>query len=398
MMDRFNFNVELVDGLELSEPEGPLPLYVHVPFCPFMCPFCVFFSVPYREAEARAYVKSLTAEVEGLMSRWEGARFPEVYVGGGTPTMLTEGVCELLDVIRSYQGAVEASVEGSPYDVDDNKVSMLASAGVTRISLGVQSFFPDRLARLGRPRISSEAILSTIEACSRVKTVNVDILFNYPGQREGDLIDEVEAFYNSKANQLTLYPLMPSIREPATVCPCKEERERALYRLAVSEARRLGLTQLTTWCFSKSSGGLSDEYIVDSDLFVGVGAGAMSHLRGLFTANTFNISKYESLVAKGEPTVSLARRLSREEEERLYALYGLYGLGLDKDGFRRRFGRGVYRAMSRELLLMELLGLVKDTGRSIVPTSRGLYAVSLLMKLFYIKVSHIRAMAIRASL
>ncbi|MGC9113164.1 MAG: radical SAM protein [Acidilobus sp.] len=397
-MDRFNFNVEPVNGLELPKPEGPLPLYVHVPFCPFMCPFCVFFSVPYSEAAARAYVKSLTAEVEGLMSRWEGVRFPEVYVGGGTPTMLTEGVCELLDVIRSYQGTVEASVEGSPYDVDDDKVSMLASAGVTRISLGVQSFSPDRLARLGRPRISSEAILSAIGACSRVKTVNVDIIFNYPGQREGDLVDEIEAFYNSKANQLTLYPIMPSIREQATIRPCSEEKERALYRLAVSEARRLGLTQLTTWCFSKSPSGLKDEYIIDSDLFVGAGAGAMSHLRGLFTANTFNISKYESLVARGRPTVSLARRLSREEEERLYALYGLYGLRLDKEGFRRKFGRSIYRAMPRELLSTELLGLVKDTGRSIVPTDRGLYAVSLLMKLFYIKVSHVRAMAIRASL
>lgn len=398
MMNSFNFNVEPVDGLELPEPDGPLPLYVHMPFCPFMCPFCVFFSVPYREAEARTYVKSLMAEVEGLMSRWEGVRFPEVYVGGGTPTVLAEGVCELLDVIRSYQGSVEASVEGSPYDIDDDKVSMLTSAGVTRISLGVQSFFPDRLARLGRPRISCDAITSAVEACSRVRTVNVDILFNYPGQGERELREELEAFYDSRANQLTLYPLMPSIRGRATVCPCGEEKERTLYRSAVSEARRLGLTQITAWCFSKSPSGLKDEYIVDSDLFVGAGAGAMSHLEGLFSANTFNISRYERLVVKGRPAVSLVRRLSREEEERLYALYGLYGLRLDKEGFRRRFGRSVYRAMPKELLLMELLGLVRDAGRSIMPTSRGLYTVSLLMKLFYIKVSHIRAAAIRAGL
>ncbi|MGC9072481.1 MAG: radical SAM protein, partial [Acidilobus sp.] len=336
--------------------------------------------------------------VEGVLERWEGVRFPEVYVGGGTPTMVTEGVCEVLDLIRSYQGPTQASVEASPYDIDDDKVSQLISAGVTRISVGVQSFFPDRLARIGRPRASTEEIMSAIESCSRARTVNVDILFNYPGQTEGDLREELEAFLHSRANQLTLYPLMPSIREAPSVYPCDEGREKELYAFAVREARGLGLLQRSAWCFSRTPEGLRGEYIIDSDLFLGVGAGAMSHLDGLFTANTFNLARYENTIGEGRSPVRLVRRLGRDEEERLYALYGLFGLGLDKEGFRRRFGVGVYRAMPRELIAGELLGLIRDAGRRLVVTERGLYAVSLLMKRFYIKVSGIRAMAIRSRL
>jgi len=139
---------------------------------------------------------------------------------------------------------------------------------VTRISLGVQSFRPDVLPRIGRPRISEEGLRAAIEACSRVRTVNVDVLLGLPGQGRRDLELELEAFYESKANQLTLYPLMPSIREGATLPPVSERRERELYYFAVDKAKTMGLSQGTVWGFSKGPSGLGDEYIVDFDLFI----------------------------------------------------------------------------------------------------------------------------------
>jgi coproporphyrinogen III oxidase-like Fe-S oxidoreductase len=134
---------------------------------------------------------------------------------------------------------------------------------------------------------------------------------------------------------------------------------------------------------------------VDFDLFIGVGAGAMSHVEGLFYANTFNLRKYEDAAAKGRSPVALARRLSPGEEQRLYALYKLYDLRLPKRGFRRRFGKPVYLAMPREVMAGLALGLLRDRGEELVVTRRGLYAISYLMKAFYIKISQIRAMAIR---
>jgi len=372
-----------------------MALYIHVPFCTMMCPFCIFFSVPYSRDRARPYFKALMGELEGVLSRLEGASFREVYIGGGTPTLATEEVCEALDIVRSMGHRFEASVEASPYDIDDHKVSQLVSAGVTRISLGVQSFRPDVLPRIGRPRISEEGLRAAIEACSRVRTVNVDVLLGLPSQGRRDLELELEAFYESKANQLTLYPLMPSIREGATLPPVSERRERELYYFAVDKAKTMGLSQGTVWGFSKGPSGLSDEYIVDFDLFIGVGAGAMSHVEGLFYANTFNLRKYEDAAAKGRSPVALARRLSPGEEQRLYALYKLYDLRLPKRGFRRRFGKPVYLAMPREVMAGLALGLLRDRGEELVVTRRGLYAISYLMKAFYIKISQIRATAIR---
>ncbi len=393
MLYSYSFDVSLVDGVAPPRPPGPVPLYVHVPFCQLMCPFCVFFSVPYREDAVRPYFRALRCELEAMLGRWGKASFPEVYVGGGTPTLATEEVCEALDFIRSQAGPFEASVEASPYDINDDKVSQLVSAGVTRISLGVQSFYPDTLARIGRPRMGTEDIMAAVEACSRARTVNVDIIFNYPGQGEGDLRRELEAFEASAANQLTAYPLMPSIRGRGLEVP-DEGRERELYDFLLQESRRIGLRQDTAWEFSRGAGGLRDEYIVDSDLFVGVGAGAMSHLEGLYLVNTFSLERYRSLASEGRSPVRLARALGRGEEERLYALYRLYGLRLDKEAFRRRFGRGPYSSMPLELITAEALGLLRDSGRALVPTRRGLWAVSLLMKHFYIRVSQLRAFAI----
>jgi len=394
LVENVNIDMKTVNGFDVPAPEGSAALYIHVPFCTRMCPFCIFFSVPYSEERVKSYFKALRSELEAALSRYEGTSFRDVYVGGGTPTLATEEVCEALDMVRSAGHRFEASVEASPYDIDDYRANQLASAGVTRISIGVQSFSPEALRRIGRPMISKEGIASAIDSCLKVGTVNVDLLFNYPGQREADLERDVEAFYESSANQLTLYPLMPSIKGKS-IMPGSDENERKLYYAAVDRCRALGLSQDTAWSFSRGGAGLKDEYIVDNNYFIGVGAGAMSHVRGLYAANTFNLAKYERLAPEGRSPVTLVRGLCDAEEQRVYVLYKLYGLRLDKRDFRRTFGKSIYLAMPREVAAMEALGLVRDEGRELVVTRKGLWAFSYLMKGLYINVSHIRATAIR---
>jgi coproporphyrinogen III oxidase-like Fe-S oxidoreductase len=108
------------------------------------------------------------------------------------------------------------------------------------------------------------------------------------------------------------------------------------------------------------------------------------------TVNGFDVPAPE-----GRSPVTLVRGLRDAEEQRVYALYKLYGLRLDKRDFRRTFGKSIYLAMPHEVAAMEALGLVRNEGRELVVTRKGLWAFSYLMKGLYINVSHIRATAIR---
>ena len=161
-------------------------LYVHIPFCHRICPYCSFYKHEPGSTDTAAFLRALTAELEADRS---GERAIEtVYFGGGTPTLISAGhlerwLPEFVRVAGIDRGLVEWTVEVNPRTITERKAAVLREAGVTRVSLGVQSWDAEVLATLGRDHSPAEA-----EEAWRVlrgagfEAVNVDLMFSVPGQ------------------------------------------------------------------------------------------------------------------------------------------------------------------------------------------------------------------------
>lgn len=162
---------------------APRHIYVHIPFCARICPYCAFYKTQADPAQTKRFCEALLRELEGRVS----ARPATIFFGGGTPTALTTAQLGLL--IKGFHAhldlseLVEWTVEANPGSVSEGKARLLRDRGVNRVSLGVQSFDDDLLALLGREHSAAQAVTS-FELLRRAgfENLNIDLMFGLPGQ------------------------------------------------------------------------------------------------------------------------------------------------------------------------------------------------------------------------
>jgi menaquinone C8-methyltransferase len=199
--------------LSLPERRGetPLLMYVHVPFCEELCPYCSFNRIVFQEALAREYFRALRAEIE--MYKKRGYRFSAVYVGGGTPTLLMDELTATLRLITGLFPIREISVETNPNHLFPSNFQALQEARVNRLSVGVQSLDDTLLKTIGRYHKygSGEEIVERLRSAQgKFDTLNVDMIFNFPTQTREVLERDVSTLMQLGVDQVTYYPLMAS--------------------------------------------------------------------------------------------------------------------------------------------------------------------------------------------
>ena len=379
----------------------PYMLYVHVPFCQRLCPYCSFNRFPFAEDAARAYFRSLREEMRRVADL--GYRCSSVYVGGGTPTILVDELVETLDLARTLFPVEEVSCETNPNHLIPEVVDPLTER-VQRFSVGVQSFDDrllrqmDRLDKYG----SGEEILERLQGTAgRFHSLNVDMIFNFPSQTLESLLRDVEMLGASGANQTTFYPLMtsPAVRRVLArkVGRVSYTREHRYYR-ALCEALDGAFEPATAWTFSRRAGEMIDEYIVDYEEYVGVGSGAFSYLDGAIYVNTFSLREYGEQVRAQGFSVSAFRRFPLREQMRYRFMMGLFGLRLDKKAFRERFGVPVERGLRAEMAFFRTVGAFdRDDRECLTLTPKGRYLLVAMMREFFAGVNNFRDQA-RAAL
>ncbi len=194
-------------------PALPEHLYVHVPLCRSKCAYCDFYSIterdlplPLDDLASALLTQSLSWFERGLASR----QLDTLYIGGGTPTMLGPALAGLVDGLRGRLGfgpGAEVTVEANPDSLDDALVALLAEAGVTRVSLGVQSFHDDVLRTLGRAHDATRAIAAARTVREWGLALSVDLMCGIPGQSMGSWIAGVEHAIGTGAEHISVYPL-----------------------------------------------------------------------------------------------------------------------------------------------------------------------------------------------
>lgn len=381
-------------SLPPPEPARRYLLYVHIPFCPALCPFCSFHRVLLREDKAQRYFPALRAQIQRFADA--GFRVGSVYVGGGTPTAVPDELERTLEHIDSLFGRQAPSVETNPSDLTPAVIAMLQRAGVARLSVGVQSFDDTLLRSMGRYQtygsgaVIRERLAAVMDA---IPTVNVDMIFNLPGQTRVMLERDLQVLADElKVRQVSFYPLMVTA---STRTAMRERmggyganRERDYYRL-IRQCLAPAYRASSAWCFSRGASAI-DEYIVTDDEYIGAGSGAFGYYGGLLYSSTFSLNRYVQLAAAGRSPVTMARKMSELEQIRYDFLTRLFGLSLDKAWFRRKYGARFERRLWREIAFLRAIGALRDTGPRLELTERGMYHWVIMMREFFTGVNRFR--------
>ncbi len=195
--------------------------YIHVPFCGTLCTFCNFQRKPGTPAMAADYAQLIKKELQWYQNSayvLQG-RFEALYMGGGTPSLLpTDTLAGLINIARQILGLDESSeitIESTIHDLDEEKLRAMAQAGVTRISLGVQSFNTSIRRQLGRLS-DKQTIYKTIETArdAGIKTISADILYRLPGQSVREFQNDLDCAVELNLDGISLYPLIAMTGTP----------------------------------------------------------------------------------------------------------------------------------------------------------------------------------------
>ncbi len=371
--------------------ERPRMLYMHIPFCERLCPYCSFHRVVFKEGLCRNYFKALRREI--IVYRDMGYTFGSMYVGGGTPTVQVDELAETIELARKTFGIREISVETNPNHLTDERLNVLRLAGVNRLSVGIQSFDDGLLKRMERFDYGSgEQIQERLRnTMGRFDTLNADMIFNFPTQTAEMLNRDLDILLSIGVDQTTWYPLMVSQstrkKVESSLGMVDYGQERRFYHQI---AGRLSPTYRfsSAWCFSRGKA-MIDEYIVDYDEYAGLGSGAIGYLSGVSYANTFDIKDYVSRMERGVSPLLVSRVFSQKDRIRYDFLMKLFGTRLDLDEMRKKYGSS-FKLLWPDIAAFFLAGGLSWKSTELVLTARGRYFWVALMREFFISVNNFR--------
>ena len=190
-----------------------MELYLHIPFCVRKCAYCSFVSFPAAAEKKDAYVASLLREAELRQSEADGP-VETVYIGGGTPSLLSPSqLRRLIAGLREYyeiRPDAELSMESNPGTLTAAFLDTAVSAGVNRLSLGMQAYQPEILQFLGRIHSFEEVSRSVSMArAAGLNNLNLDLIFGIPGQTLSDWDETLDAALSLSPDHLSAYGLIP---------------------------------------------------------------------------------------------------------------------------------------------------------------------------------------------
>jgi oxygen-independent coproporphyrinogen-3 oxidase len=376
--------------IEPMVPESKnLGLYVHIPFCKYPCPFCPYNRYPWHPEKEKPYVEAVKREIDIYRGMLDGVSLDTLYVGGGTPTVMLDGLAEILSHVKSsFEVNGDICVEANPDDLNESSVERLREMGIAKISIGVQSFNDRVLRAIGRRSHDGETALNAIKLAmnSGFKCVNADFMFSLPSQSLSDVRKDLEIAVEMGVDQITTYPLllfpytkMSKDMKNGRIALPDSGQERAMYEEIVRFLTGSGYEMCAVWGFAKK--GVEKYGSVEREEYIGVGAGAMTVTNQFTYQNTFPVDDYIQAIEKGLP-IAVGRYSEKAEVMAKWFNMRLYELGFEKEDFVKNFGAPPEKAIGGLLRIFRLLGIIKVDEESIKVTQKGLYPVHTMTKTF----------------
>ncbi|HNQ11063.1 MAG TPA: radical SAM family heme chaperone HemW [Giesbergeria sp.] len=374
----------------------PLSLYVHIPWCLRKCPYCDFNSHAHQGGEAlpeQRYLDALCADLEAALPLVWGRQVHSVFIGGGTPSLFAPAsIDRLLADIRArlpLAAGCEVTLEANPGTFEKDRFRAFRAAGVTRLSIGVQSFNDPHLQALGRVHDRAQAIAAVEEAQQAFETFNLDLMYALPGQTLAELDADLRTALALAPPHLSVYHLTiePNTwfaKHPPTVPP--DDEAYAMLDHITEHTAQAGLERYEVSAYARSSHQCqhNTNYWEFGD-YLGIGAGAHSKLsfahRVVRQVRFRDPQRYMDQALAGQALAqdNEVRRGDLPFEFMLNALRLRSGFALQD--FVERTGLAL-TAIEAPLQEAERKGLIlRDLGR-VKPTPRGFDFLSDLQELF----------------
>ncbi|MFO1520252.1 MAG: radical SAM family heme chaperone HemW [bacterium] len=377
---------------------NPLAVYIHFPYCLYKCHYCDFNSYPVEwsgELES-SYLKTLNREVDLASRTLPPFRITSVFLGGGTPSLFSpeaiEAVLKKLAEKSSFSEDCEVTIEMNPKTVTFEKLKGFMSAGVTRFSLGVQSFEDRYLAPLGRLHTGEEA-LQAIEGLQKagIENYNLDLMFGFPHQTVSEVLEDLRkavapgprhlSFYNLTLEEGTL---LYDQHKKGKICLPENEIQAEMYERGLQFLEEKGYGAYEISNFSKSSPSRHNLAYWRYEDYLGLGAGAVSFLRASWFAKGENESVYGyrwtnprtpkeyGKAVEGPWPFSPFETIERKTAPGEFWMMGLrLKEGVDLAELEKRFGKGSREIYAPILYAFEKKGWMEREGEWARLTSRG---------------------------
>jgi oxygen-independent coproporphyrinogen III oxidase len=372
-------------------------LYVHIPFCASRCPYCDFATAPATSALRSRYLAALGAEIAREGAALGRPRITTAFFGGGTPSLLDpDEIAALADrIAQSFDFRPdEVTFEANPATLDRARLDAWRALGATRASLGAHSFSPRALASLGRTH-TPEDIAPAVEAARSVGLdVNLDLIFGRPGEPDGEWRADLEAAVALDPDHLSAYPLelalepeegvanwggggWPTIERWRTAAAAAQPDDDALadrYELASALLGAAGYRhyEIANWAKPGHECRHNLVYWRNGE-WLGVGAGAHSHLGGQRSRQPGGLVAYLARIERGDGRIA-------DDDADLAIDTAILALrldeGLDLAAYGARFGARARARVDAALEGLDGTGVIERRGERVALTDRGRFVAN----------------------
>ena len=367
----FTFKNEYDQLLPFEECDN-LGLYVHIPFCKSICNFCPYCKIRYDEDQCNRYIDSLIEEIHLVGKQYpEKKKVTSLYFGGGTPALASNRIKEIIDALNEHFIITEGiGIELHPDNVTEETLKTLKDAGVTKISIGIQSFLDKYQHILGRKTVDAESLRSALSAVP-FETVSMDFIFALPGQTYDDLRSDIDNAFSLGANHVAIYPFIDFTftASPVTAMPKKEKRK--LLDSITEYCLSRGYTRSSIWTFSSERD--ANYSSMTRENFLGFGCSATSLFKDQFKINTFDVESYCKRIDEKKLPTSLTIRFTKRQRMIYWLFWTAYSTRVRSADFESFFGVPLKKMYGFELWIAKLLGFINETDGVYEMTLKGAF-------------------------
>lgn len=371
--------------------DAPIGVYIHVPFCAHICPYCDFTTYAGKDQLIPNYVDAVVSELELRAGEANGRSAATIYLGGGTPSMLSpDQINSILNGVRNVlpvDADAEITMEANPNALSIEHLEGYRAAGVNRLSIGAQTFDRRGLRTLGRQHESTDVLTSLTDAHKAgFDRVNLDFIFGWPGQSQESWQRDLQQLIemgDEGPDHLSLYSL---IVEPGT--PYADAAARGILKIPDDDAaadlyedaiHMLGDAgwdhyEVANWCREPNGYSRHNAIYWQHGDYLGIGAGAFGTMNHNRVMNQLLPERYINELADGSLPQSNTEVLDEQTARGETMMLGLRFLndGVDEAAFMARHGESMRDVFGEPITRMTELGMLEPTGRGIRLTERGM--------------------------
>lgn len=362
-----------------------LSLYIHIPFCVRKCHYCGFYSTVYTQEQANEYVAALCLEAANNQHVFNARTFDSVYIGGGTPTVLSSDQLEKLiaAIHKNFHISKDAeyTIEANPKTVSDSQLTLLREAGVNRLSLGVQSFNDDVLKTLGRLHSAREAADAfAIARSAGFTNIGLDLIYGVPGQTDIQWNETLDRAILLKPEHVSTYSLSVDEgsrfrrdAEAGRFALPGDELVATMYERAVNDLGLAGYSRYEISNFSLPG------FICRHNMnywergeYLGLGPGAWSFITGRRYRTIADVREYSLRMNAGRSIIEDEEVASFRQAANETIMLGLRtARGVDRVRYERVFGADTVQLLEKNAAPLKQAGLIEESKGRIRLTEKG---------------------------